>query len=58
MFASVDCVVYWVLGYANEIGEAFRPVVSSKYVNLSYAVAVAYVMADCADKTYKKFQVS
>lgn len=46
------------LGYANEIGEAFRPVIPVQYVNLSYAVAVAYVLADCADKTYKKYNVN
>lgn len=26
-------------------------------MNLSYAVAIAYVLADCADKTYKKYEV-
>lgn len=50
-------VITHIPGYANEIGESFRPVIPVQYVNLSYAVAIAYVLADCADKTYKKYEV-
>ncbi|XP_063541059.1 mitochondrial fission process protein 1 [Cydia strobilella] len=41
------------LGYANEVGEAFRPLVTKNVVNLSYKVAGAYVLADTADKSLK-----
>ena len=36
------------LGYANEVGEAFRPLVPRAAVNASYGVASAYVLADAA----------
>lgn len=45
-------------GYSNEVGESFRPLVPKKVVNLSYAVAIAYVCGDCFDKTVKTYQVS
>ena len=35
-------------GYANEVGEAFRPLVPRAAVNASYAAASAYVVADAA----------
>ncbi len=37
-------------GYANELGEAFRPLVSHTWVHASYAVAIAYVLGDTIDK--------
>lgn len=45
----------WVryLGYANEVGESFRPIVPVKVVRASYGVAFAYVLADTADKSWK-----
>ncbi|KAG7476434.1 hypothetical protein MATL_G00082930 [Megalops atlanticus] len=45
----------WVrfLGYANEVGEAFRALVPVGAVWASYAVATAYVSADAADKGKK-----
>ncbi|XP_057674608.1 mitochondrial fission process protein 1 [Corythoichthys intestinalis] len=45
----------WVrfLGYANEVGEAFRPLVPVSLVWSSYAVATAYVTADAVDKGKK-----
>ncbi|XP_075983522.1 mitochondrial fission process protein 1 [Anticarsia gemmatalis] len=48
----------WVryLGYANEVGESFRPIVSAKAVRASYAVAFAYTLGDTADKSYKMLQ--
>jgi mitochondrial fission process protein 1 len=39
-------------GYANEVGEAFRPLYP-KFVRPSYAVASLYVLGDTADKFYK-----
>lgn len=33
-------------GYANEVGEAFRPVVTAPLVTFSYLVAFAYIAAD------------
>ncbi|XP_038619215.1 mitochondrial fission process protein 1 isoform X2 [Tachyglossus aculeatus] len=41
------------LGYANEVGEAFRAHVPSSVVWASYAVASGYVVADAVDKGKK-----
>ena len=35
-------------GYANEVGEAFRPLVPRAAVNASYVAASGYVVADAA----------
>ncbi|KAM9793793.1 mitochondrial fission process protein 1 [Syngnathus typhle] len=45
----------WVrfLGYANEVGEAFRALVPVSLVRASYVVATAYVSADAVDKGKK-----
>lgn len=43
-------------GYTNELGESFRPLIKKSYVHASYGVAIAYVFADTADKSYKSFQ--
>ncbi|XP_040463173.1 mitochondrial fission process protein 1 isoform X1 [Falco naumanni] len=45
----------WVryLGYANEVGESFRPLVPLQVVWASYGVATAYVTADAIDKGQK-----
>lgn len=44
------------LGYANEVGEAFRPVVNVKLVWASYGIASLYVLADTADKAVKAYK--
>mmetsp|Transcript_47664 Transcript_47664/g.58602 ORF Transcript_47664/g.58602 Transcript_47664/m.58602 type:complete len:168 (-) Transcript_47664:146-649(-) len=44
------------LGYANEVGESFRPLIPKYIVNGSYAVAFGYVFADSMDKMYKANQ--
>ena len=41
------------MGYANEVGEAFRALVHVRWVRLSYGVASAYVLADTNDKSWK-----
>jgi len=41
------------LGYANEVGEAFRALVHVNWVKLSYGVASVYVLADTNDKAQK-----
>lgn len=46
------------LGYANEVGEAFRALVPVSMVWASYAVATAYVSADAVDKGKKAAAVS
>ncbi|XP_031834605.1 mitochondrial fission process protein 1 [Nomia melanderi] len=43
------------LGYANEVGEAFRPIVPSSVVWCSYAVATGYVLADTIHKGWKQY---
>jgi fission process protein 1 len=43
-----------LLGYANEVGEAFRSLVSKKVVHTSYALAFGYVFMDVVDKTRKE----
>lgn len=42
-----------LLGYANEVGEAFRPQIHVNWVRLSYGIASMYVLADTVDKTFK-----
>jgi fission process protein 1 len=41
------------LGYANECGEAFRPLVPVELVYLTYFAAISYVLADTFDKGKK-----
>ncbi|EHA99058.1 Mitochondrial 18 kDa protein [Heterocephalus glaber] len=50
----------WVryLGYANEVGEAFRSLVPRAVVWLSYGVSSSYVLADAIDKGKKAREVS
>jgi len=38
------------LGYANEVGEAFRPLINVRLVHATYGVAILYAMADSWDK--------
>lgn len=40
-------------GYANEVGEAFRPLVPVEFVLFSYVIAVTYILADTVDKGAK-----
>ncbi|XP_005341938.2 mitochondrial fission process protein 1 isoform X1 [Ictidomys tridecemlineatus] len=49
----------WVryLGYANEVGEAFRSLVPKAVVWLSYGVSSSYVLADAIDKGKKAGEV-
>jgi fission process protein 1 len=42
-----------LVGYSNEVGEAFRPLISSKFVHASYGLAFAYVLGDACDKAGK-----
>ncbi|XP_074640733.1 mitochondrial fission process protein 1-like [Tubulanus polymorphus] len=44
------------LGYANEVGEAFRALIPLAAVRASYAVASGYVVADSAHKGYHAAQ--
>lgn len=48
---------FFCLGYANEVGEAFRPSINVNWVRLSYGIASAYVLADTVDKTLKMSKV-
>ncbi|VDK76249.1 unnamed protein product [Litomosoides sigmodontis] len=45
------------LGYANEVGEAFRAWVPTNAVRLSYVIAMGYVFSDTADKSRKTYQL-
>ncbi|KAK7068107.1 Mitochondrial fission process protein 1 [Halocaridina rubra] len=42
-----------LLGYANEVGEAFRALTPLWFVRSTYGVASAYVVADTYDKSSK-----
>jgi fission process protein 1 len=42
-----------LLGYSNEVGEAFRALVHVNWVRASYGLASAYVLADTFDKASK-----
>ncbi|KZC12593.1 PREDICTED: mitochondrial fission process protein 1 [Dufourea novaeangliae] len=44
------------LGYANEVGEAFRPIVSPSIVWLSYVISSGYVIADTVHKGWKEYE--
>lgn len=46
------------IGYANEVGEAFRPLVHKHFVNLSYGISITYVLADAYDKANKEHKQS
>lgn len=46
------------LGYSNEVGEAFRPLIPRAIVNLSYGIAIAYSLADTIDKGRSSLRVS
>lgn len=45
-----------LLGYANEVGEAFRPILP-RFVGPSYAIATLYMVADTADKGWRAWEV-
>ncbi len=40
------------MGYANELGESFRPLVRVGFVRLSYVIASGYVITDSIHKMY------
>ncbi|CAG9770155.1 unnamed protein product [Ceutorhynchus assimilis] len=46
------------LGYANEVGEAFRSIIGTKLVNLSYGIATLYVLADTGDKSMESYKAN
>ncbi|KAF5301098.1 hypothetical protein FQA39_LY10917 [Lamprigera yunnana] len=39
------------LGYANEIGEAFRSIIGNRMVTATYGISIAYVLSDTVSKT-------
>ncbi|XP_017148418.2 mitochondrial fission process protein 1 [Drosophila miranda] len=41
------------MGYSNEIGEAFRPLVPKSIVAASYGLAIGYVCTDTFDKSLR-----
>lgn len=44
------------LGYANELGEAFKRFLPNRLYKLSYVVAAGYVVADSVDKGWRAYQ--
>ncbi|XP_068158811.1 mitochondrial fission process protein 1 [Drosophila tropicalis] len=42
------------MGYSNEIGEAFRPLVPKSLVAASYGMAIGYVCTDTFDKSLRQ----
>ena len=38
------------LGYANEVGEAFRPLINVNLVRATYGIAITYALADSWNK--------
>ena len=50
-------MVFHTVGYANEVGEAFRAQVTVSWVRASYGVASAYVCADALHKGHQARQV-
>ena len=55
---SVNVLAIYVLGYANEVGEAFRSLVHVRWVRFSYVVASTYVCADAASKGSEAAEVN
>ena len=45
-------------GYANELGEAFRPLIPKTLVYVTYGIAFGYGMADAYDKGTSTHQVN
>ncbi|KAK6047006.1 hypothetical protein COOONC_15489 [Cooperia oncophora] len=45
------------LGYANEIGEAFRSMLPVNAVRATYVVALGYACADALDKSNKAYKL-
>ncbi|XP_030568527.1 mitochondrial fission process protein 1 [Drosophila novamexicana] len=41
------------MGYSNEVGEAFRPLVPKSFVAASYGMAIGYVCTDTFDKALR-----
>ncbi|XP_037724479.1 mitochondrial fission process protein 1 [Drosophila subpulchrella] len=41
------------MGYSNEIGESFRPLVPKSFVAASYGMAIGYVCTDTFDKALR-----
>ncbi|XP_018560968.1 mitochondrial fission process protein 1 isoform X1 [Anoplophora glabripennis] len=56
--ATVQRHLNLLAGYSNEVGEAFRSIIGSKWVNFTYAVATVYVLADTTDKSIKSYKVN
>mmetsp|Transcript_152030 Transcript_152030/g.264971 ORF Transcript_152030/g.264971 Transcript_152030/m.264971 type:complete len:149 (+) Transcript_152030:13-459(+) len=42
-----------LVGYANELGESFKPLISVSLYRLSYAVAATYVVGDAQNKYFQ-----
>ncbi|ALC48699.1 CG7772 [Drosophila busckii] len=42
------------MGYSNEVGEAFRPLIPKSIVAASYGMAIGYVCTDTFDKSLRK----
>ncbi|EDV95412.1 mitochondrial fission process protein 1 [Drosophila grimshawi] len=42
------------MGYSNEVGEAFRPLVPKSIVAASYGMAIGYVCTDTFDKSLRQ----
>lgn len=49
---------FFPLGYANEVGEAFRSWVHVNVVRFSYVVSSGYVVADAFHKSEQMYKVS
>ncbi|KZT62985.1 hypothetical protein CALCODRAFT_552421 [Calocera cornea HHB12733] len=44
------------LAYTSDVGEAFRPVVSPRFVSAAYGVSWAYVLGDVGYEVYKAYR--
>jgi len=44
--------------YANEVGESFRPLIPTSWVNFSYVIAFGYVFGDTVYKTRRTYSLS
>uniref|UniRef100_A0A6B2LMH5 Mitochondrial fission process protein 1 n=1 Tax=Arcella intermedia TaxID=1963864 RepID=A0A6B2LMH5_9EUKA len=45
-----------LLGYMNEVGESFRPIIPRILVHSTYVIAAGYGLADALDKGHKNYK--
>lgn len=50
-------LLFHILGYANEIGEALRGHIGGTWVSYTYMIAAAYILGDTFSKARRVYEV-